>query len=40
MGRPYDPNTQYRVTVHVNNGYRYASTQPTFKDPKTGKQCH
>ena len=28
MSRKADPNSQYRVSIHMNNGYRYASTQP------------
>lgn len=40
MGRKTDPNSQYRVYVHVNNGYRYASTQPSSIDEKTGKRSY
>ena len=38
MARPVDPIAQYRVKPHVINGYTYASTQPSFPDPKTGKK--
>ena len=40
MGRPSDPNAQYRISIHQNNGYRYASTQPALKDPVTGKTTY
>jgi transposase len=38
MARPVDPNAQYRVKPHVNNGYIYASTQPPYIDESTGKK--
>ena len=38
MSRPIDPNTQYKVKLHVNNVYSYASTQPPYTDPETGKK--
>ena len=38
MARPTDPNTQHRVGTHVANGYMYASTQPSYVDPTTGKK--
>jgi hypothetical protein len=38
MARPVDPNAQYRVKPHVANGYTYASTQPSYVDPDTGKK--
>jgi len=38
MGRPVDPDAQYRVKLHINNGYTYASTQPPYTDPGTGKK--
>lgn len=28
---------QYNVGIHTSNGYRYASTQPSVKNPKTGR---
>jgi len=37
LARHADPNTQYRVRKHVNGGYTYASTQPPYNDPITGK---
>jgi len=38
MPRPIDPNAQYRIKPHNNGGYTYASTQPSYFDPKTGKK--
>ena len=38
MGRHADPNAQYQVKPHNNNGYTYASTQPPYIDPVTGKK--
>ena len=38
MARPVDPESGYRVKIHVNNGRRYASTQPSVVDPATGKK--
>ena len=38
MSRLVDPNTKYRVKQHNNNGYTYASTQPPYVDPNTGKK--
>jgi len=38
MPRPVDPNAQYRVKPHYNGGYTYASTQPSYIDPGTGKK--
>lgn len=40
MARPLDPNAPYRISIHTNNGYRYASTQRASKDPSTGKTIH
>ena len=41
MARPVDPESGYRVKIHVNNGRRYASTQPAVLDPATGiKKYH
>ena len=40
MARPIDPNSPYRVSIHVTKGYRYASTQPSTIDPETGKKTH
>ena len=40
MGRPLDPQAPYRVRLHVSNGYTYASTQPSFIDPRSGKRTH
>jgi len=33
-----DPNAQYRIKPHKVNGYTYASTQPSYLDPDTGKK--
>jgi transposase len=38
MARPVDPNAQYQIKPHVTNGYTYASTQPPYIDPDTGKK--
>jgi hypothetical protein len=38
MSRPVDPNAQYRVKPHVTNGYTYASTQPPYTNPESGKK--
>lgn len=38
MARPVDPTAQYRVKLHIANGYTYASTQPPIIDPETGKK--
>ena len=38
MGRAGDPNAQYRVKPHITKGYTYASTQPPYLDPDTGKK--
>ena len=36
MPRKPDPVAQYRISIHVDKGYRYASTQPAVVDPETG----
>ena len=38
MARPVDPDTQYRIKLHVTHGYAYASTQSPHIDPTTGKK--
>ena len=38
MGRQSDPNAQFRVKPHITKGYTYASTQPPYVDPETGKK--
>ena len=38
MARPVDPNAQHRIKVHKTKGYMYASTQPSYIDPQTGKK--
>ncbi|MDR3186512.1 MAG: hypothetical protein LBU04_06915 [Christensenellaceae bacterium] len=40
MSRPTDPNAQFRVKLHKNNGYAYASTQPEYIDEATGMKKH
>ena len=40
MPRKAAPNSQYRVPIHLNNIYRYASTQPFQVDPDTGKKTY
>lgn len=40
MGRPLDPAAPYRISIHCIGGYRYASTQPAYQDPDTGKTKH
>jgi hypothetical protein len=37
MGRHSDPDAQFQVKPHVTKGYMYASTQPPYVDPATGK---
>lgn len=39
-GRKADPLTPYRVRLHKDKGYRYASTQVYSEDPKTGAKSH
>ena len=38
MARPVDPDSGFRVKIHDNGGHRYASTQPAFTDPATGRK--
>lgn len=38
MARIVDPDSDYRVSIHINRGYRYASTQPRAVNPKTGRE--
>ena len=38
MPRKPDPDAPYRVAIHIDKGYRYASTQPATVDPNTGKR--
>lgn len=42
MARKADIATTYKVKIHTNNGYRYASTQPIIIDPerKSGRNKH
>ena len=38
MSRRPDPDAPYRITIHADKGYRYASTQPATVDPDTGQR--
>ena len=42
MARTIDANTAYRVRLHNNGGYRYASTQPIIEDSdkESGRKKH
>ncbi|MDR2442777.1 MAG: hypothetical protein LBE31_04565 [Deltaproteobacteria bacterium] len=40
MARPVNPKAQFTVKPHFTNGYTYASTQPPYIDPKTGKKVY
>ena len=42
MARTIDKDTSYRVKIHKNGGYLYASTQPIIIDPdrKSGRNRH
>ena len=40
MARPLDPTAPYWISIHNIGGYRYASTQPAYQDPVTGKTKH
>ena len=42
MARQAEESTTYKVKIHVNNGYRYASTQPLVVDPDrtSGRNRH
>ena len=42
MARTLDKDTPYRVRIHKNGGYLYASTQPIVVDPdrKSGRNKH
>jgi len=40
MPRKPDPDAGYRIAVHCDKGYRYASTQPAVVDPETGKRSY
>ena len=42
MARQAEESTTYKVKIHLNNGYRYASTQPLVVDPErtSGRNTH
>jgi hypothetical protein len=42
MARQAEESTAYKVKIHLNNGYRYASTQPLVVDPErtSGRNRH
>ena len=37
MARPRLEGTNYKMSIHVANGHRYASTQPLLVDQASGK---
>ena len=39
-GRPPRNDGKFRVSIHNNNGYRYASSQPFVLDPETGRRIY
>ena len=39
-GRPPRSDGKIQVSIHNNNGYRYASTQPYVLDPETGRKVY
>ena len=39
-GRPPRNDGKFRVSIHNNNGYRYASTQPCVLDQETGRKIY
>ena len=40
MARPISAETANKVTLHVNGGYRYASTRPRVANEATGKNTN
>ena len=40
MSRKPDPDAPYRVAIHIDKGYRYASTQPAVIDPTGSRKYH
>ncbi len=40
MARPIKEETAYKVTLHINNGYRYAALRPRVTNEKTGKRMN
>ena len=40
MPRKPDPDAPYRVAIHIDKGYRNASTQPAIVDTNTGKRSY
>ena len=40
MARPISAETANKVTLHVNGGYRYASTRPRVVNEATGKNTN
>ena len=40
MARPISAETANKVTLHVNGGYRYASTRPRVTNEATGKNTN
>lgn len=37
-GRPRNPNTDYKITVHNKHGIAYAITQPRDPSKKSGRR--
>lgn len=40
MARPINEETAHRVTLHINNGYRYATLRPRVTNSDTGKRMN
>ena len=40
MARPISADTANKVTLHINGGYRYASTRPRVVNEATGKNTN
>ena len=40
MARPIGDETAHKVTLHINNGYRYATLRPRVTNKATGKRMN
>ncbi len=40
MARPINEDTAHKVTLQVNNGYRYATLRPRVTNEATGKRTN
>ena len=40
MARPISDETAHKVTLHINNGYRYATLRPRVTNEATGKRMN